>query len=97
MSGGTTFYFVTDGIESALRQAREAAQEKDVRIGGGIATVRQYLTAGHIDELHLALSPVFMGAGEHLFSGINWYELGYAPSRTVHGERATHIFIERVR
>ncbi len=97
MSGGTTFYFVTDGIESALRQAREAAQGKDVRIGGGVATVRQYLTAGHIDELHLALSPVFMGAGEHLFSGINWHELGYAPSRTVNGERATHIFIERAR
>ena len=95
MKGGTTFYFVTDGIESALRQAKDAAKGKDVRIGGGASTVRQYLTAGHIDELHLALSPVLLGEGEHLFSGINWHKLGYAPSKIVHGEAATHLFIRR--
>src|SRR5664279_1916718 len=77
MKGGTTFYFVTDGIESALQQAKKAAQGKDVRIGGGVSTVRQYIKAGHIDELHLALSPVIMGEGEHLFNGINWHALGY--------------------
>ncbi len=95
MKGGTTFYFVTDGIESALRQAKEAAKGKDVRIGGGVSTIRQYLAAGHIDELHLALSPVLMGEGEHLFSGVNWHALGFAPSKTVRGEHATHIFIQR--
>lgn len=97
MKGGTTFHFVTDGIESALKQAHAAAQGKDVRIGGGVSTVRQYVTAGHVDELHLALSPVLMGEGEQLFSGINWHELGYAPSKTVQGEHATHIFIRRTR
>ena len=66
----STFYFVTDGLESALAQAREAARGKDVRIGGGVSTVRQYLTAEQIDEMHLAVSPVFLGEGEHLFSGI---------------------------
>ena len=95
MKGGTTFYFVTDGIESALKQAKDAAQGKDVRIGGGVSTIRQYVTAGYIDELHLALSPVFMGEGEYLFSGINWHELGYVSFKTVHGERATHIFIQK--
>ena len=95
MKGGTTFYFVTDGIESALKQAQEAAHGKDVRIGGGVSTIRQYLSAGSIDELHLALSPVFMGEGEKLFDGINWHELGYAPFKTVPGERATHLFIRR--
>ena len=95
MKGGTTFTFVTDGIESALKKAKEAAQGKDVRIGGGVSTVRQYLKAGLIDELHLALSPVLMGEGEHLFSGMNWHTLGYAPSKTVPGENATHIFIQK--
>lgn len=95
MNGGTTFYFVTDGIESALKQAKDAAKGKDVRIGGGVSTIRQYLATGSIDELHLALSPVFMGEGEHLFSGINWHRLGYVPSKLVHGERATHLFIHK--
>jgi dihydrofolate reductase len=95
MKGGTTFYFVTDGIESALAKAKDAAQGKDVRIGGGVSTIRQYLAAGHIDELHLALSPVLLGEGEHLFSGINWHALGMTPSKTVHGEHATHIFLRR--
>ncbi len=95
MEGGTTFHFVTDGFESALKQAKEAAQGKDVRVGGGVSTLRQYLAAGQIDEMHLAVSPVLMGEGEHLFSGINLAQLGYAVFRTVRGENATHVFIKR--
>ena len=95
MAGGTTFYFVTDGIDSALRQAKEAAHGKDVRIGGGVSTVRQYLLAGHIDEMHLAMSPVLLGAGEHLFSGIHLPELGFTRVRTVAGEHATHVLVEK--
>src|SRR3954451_7838704 len=77
MEGGTTFHFVTGGIHAALERAREAAQGRDVRVGGGVATIRQYLTAGLIDELHLVISPVLLGSGEHLFAGINLLELGY--------------------
>lgn len=95
MKGGTTFYFVTEGIEFALQQATDAARGKDVRIGGGVSTIRQYVAAGFIDELHLALSPVFLGEGEPLFDGINWRALGYVPSKTVQGERATHMFIHK--
>ncbi|HKS76204.1 MAG TPA: dihydrofolate reductase family protein [Terriglobales bacterium] len=95
MNGGTTFYFVTDGIESALNQAKEAAQGKDVRIGGGVSTIRQYLQAGKIDEMHLALSPMLMGEGEHLFSGINLHQLGFKVTRSVAGENATHIFMKK--
>lgn len=85
MKGGTTFYFVTDGIESALKQAKEAAQGNDVRIGGGVSTIRQYLAAGRIDEMHLAISPVLLGEGENLFAGMNWHELGFVVDRTVRG------------
>jgi dihydrofolate reductase len=95
MNGGTTFYFVTDGPESALKQARESAQGKDVRIGGGVSTIRQYLRAGAIDEMHLAISPVLLGEGEHLFSGINLVQLGVQVSRTVAGENATHVLLKR--
>ena len=95
MNGGTTFYFVTDGLESALRQAKEAANGKDVRIGGGVSTIRQYLAAGQIDEMHLAVSPVLLGEGEHLFSGINLAELGFSPQSTVAGEKATHVLIKK--
>ncbi len=95
MDGGTTFHFVTDGVESALNQAREAAQGKDVRIGGGVSTIRQYLTAGLIDEMHLALSPVFLGEGENLFSEINLARLGFAPYETLAGENATHVFVRK--
>src|SRR5215471_8212041 len=77
MKGDTTFHFVTDGIESALEQAKEAANGNDVRIGGGVATIRQYLVASVIDEMHLANSPVLLGEGEHLFAGINLHELGF--------------------
>jgi len=95
MKGGTTFYFVTDGIESALRQAKGAARGKDVRIGGGVATIRQYLTAGLIDEMHLAMSPVLLGEGEHLFNGINLDQLGLTIDKTDHGENAVHVLIKR--
>jgi dihydrofolate reductase len=95
MEGGTTFHFVTDGLEPALQQAKLAAKGKDVRIGGGPSVIRQYLVAGQIDEMHLAVSPVLLGEGEHLFFGINLPQLGFAPFRTVHGENATHVFIEK--
>ena len=95
MEGGTTFYFITDGPESALARAKEAAKGKDVRIGGGVSVVRQYLTGGHIDSMHIALSPVLLGEGEHLFSGINLPKLGFTEVRTVSSENATHVLIER--
>lgn len=95
MKGGTTFYFVTDGIDSALKQAKAAAAGKDVRIGGGVSTIRQYLQAGAIDEMQLALSPVLMGEGEHLFSGINLHQLGFTQIKTVAGENATHVMMKK--
>jgi dihydrofolate reductase len=99
MEGGTTFYFVTEGLQSALSQAKQAAQsqgkDKDVRIGGGVSVIRQYLVAGEIDEMHLAVSPVLLGEGEHLFSGINLHQLGFKPVRTIAGENATHVFIQK--
>jgi dihydrofolate reductase len=93
MEGGTTFYLVTDGVEAALKRAREAANGKDVRIGGGVSVLRQYLMAGRIDEMHLAMSPVLLGEGEHLFSGINLSALGFNSIRSVAGENATHLLI----
>jgi dihydrofolate reductase len=95
MKGGTTFYFVTDGIESALTQAKKAANGKDVRIGGGVSTIRQYLQAGHIDEMHFAISPGFLGSGEHLFSGIDMHGLGYDKIQRTEGEKATHIVLTK--
>ena len=95
MRGGTTFHFVTDGIESALEQAKAAAGEKDIRIGGGSATVRQYLKARLIDELHLALRPIFLGKGESIFQGLDLRELGYAVEEAIPGERATHLIIRK--
>ncbi|MBV8809018.1 MAG: dihydrofolate reductase [Acidobacteriaceae bacterium] len=95
MKGGTTFYFVTDGIESALKQAKNAAQPQDVRVGGGVSTIRQYLTAGQIDELHLAFSPVLLGEGESLFAGIHLPKLGFKPVQTTAGEEATHVILKR--
>jgi dihydrofolate reductase len=95
MEGGTTFHFVTEGADAALKQAKEAANGKDVRIGGGVSLIRQYLLANEIDEIHLAVSPVLLGEGEHLFSGINLPKLGFAPIKTVPGENATHILIEK--
>ncbi len=96
MAGGTDFHFVTDGIESALRQAKQAAGDKDVRIGGGVATIRQFLQAGLIDELHLALRPVLLGEGENLFRGVDLRRLGYSVVESIAGERATHLIVRRV-
>ena len=95
MKGGTTFYFVTDGIDSALKRAKEAAAGKDVRIGGGVSIIRQYLACGAIDEMHLALSPVLLGEGEHLLAGIDLDRLGFKVERAVAGENATHFFMNR--
>lgn len=95
MEGGTTFYFVTDGIESALRQARDAACGKDIRVGGGVSTIRQYLHAGLIDELHLAMSPVFLGVGENLFAGLDLPALGYACAGRVSTPHATHLIVTK--
>ena len=95
MNGGTEFRFVTGGIHAALEQANAAAGGRDVRVGGGVSTVRQYLRAGLIDELHLAVRPVLLGAGEHLFNGIDMRSLGYECVRQVAGERATHLFLRK--
>jgi dihydrofolate reductase len=95
MEGGTVFHFVTDGIESALQQARQAAQDKDVRLGGGIATIHHYLKARLIDDMHVAMAPVFLGSGENLFAGINLPALGYALSERVSTPAATHLMITR--
>jgi dihydrofolate reductase len=95
MEGGTKFIFVTDGIQSALRQAKEAAGEKDVRIGGGISTIRQYLQAGLIDEMHLALAPVLMGKGENLFSGLDLHAVGFKCVERVTSELATHVVLKK--
>jgi dihydrofolate reductase len=95
MAGGTVFRFVTDGIESALRQATIAAEGRDVRVGGGVSTIRQCLRAGLIDELHLAIRPVLLGAGEHLLRDVDLRSLGYECDRYVPGERATHVFLRK--
>jgi dihydrofolate reductase len=95
MKGGTTFHFVTDGIHAALDRAREAAGGKDIRIGGGASTVRQYIHERLIDELHLAISPVLLGRGERLFADNDWRSLGYRVKETVAGEKATHVIIAK--
>ncbi|HTI98271.1 MAG TPA: dihydrofolate reductase family protein, partial [Dongiaceae bacterium] len=95
MAGGTTFYFVTDGIHAALQRAREAAGERDIRIGGGAATIRQYLQAGLIDQLHLAFSPVLLGSGESLLAGIDLLKLGYHCARHVSTPAALHVVLEK--
>jgi dihydrofolate reductase len=97
MKGGTTFHFVTDGIHSALNRAREAAGGRDIRIGGGAATVRQYLRERLIDDLHLAVRPVLLGSGESIFrdGNLDLRDLGYKVDKCVPGERATHMFLTR--
>jgi dihydrofolate reductase len=95
MRGGTVFHFVTDGIHSALEQARAAAGGLDVRVGGGAATVREYLRAQLIDELHLAIRPVVLGAGENLWRDLDMSALGYECTKHVAGERALHVFLRR--
>jgi dihydrofolate reductase len=96
MEGGTTFHFVTDGIEAALELAKAASGDLDVKIGGGVSTVRQYLQAGAIDDLHLAISPVVIGRGEALFAGLDLPGLGYGVTETVAGEGANHIMLGKV-
>jgi dihydrofolate reductase len=95
MAGGTTFYFVTDGIRSALDQAKAAAGAQDVRIGGGVSTIRQYLQEGLIDELHLAERPVLLGRGEALLQGLDLPALGYECADSRCGERATHVTLRK--
>jgi dihydrofolate reductase len=96
MEGGTTFYFVTGGIEEALERAREAAGEKDIKIGGGVSTVRQYLQAGAIDSLHLAYAPVLLGQGEALFAGLDLRTLGFSVTEREATDHATHIVLEKL-
>lgn len=95
MKGGTTFHFVTGGIHEALERARKAAGDKDIRIGGGAATIRLYLEAQLIDELHLAVSPVLLGSGEHLLTGLDLTRLGYTCSKYIPSEKAAHMFLTR--
>jgi dihydrofolate reductase len=95
MLGGTTFHFVTDGIEVALKKARDAAGAKDVKIGGGVATVKQYVQAGCVDEIHLAVALVALGQGEALFSGLDLRALGYRTVEHVATDRATHIVLAK--
>jgi len=93
--GLSRFFFITEGIHAALEQATAAAGGRDVRIGGGVSTVRQYLRAGLIDELHLAMRPVLLGSGEHLLRDIDMRALGYECTKSVAGERATHVFLRK--
>jgi len=95
MDGGTTFYFVTDGIHAALERARDAAGNLDIKIGGGVSTVRQYLSAGLIDELHFAFSPVMLGRGEAMFEGLDLPGLGYRVIETANTELAMHVVLGR--
>jgi dihydrofolate reductase len=95
MEGGTTFYFITDGIRSALEQAKAAAGTLDVKIGGGVSTVRQYLGERLIDEMHLAVSPVLLGQGENLFAGLDLRALGYAVASKEATENATHVMVTK--
>jgi dihydrofolate reductase len=95
MNGGTTFHFVTDGIHAALARASDAADGKDIRLGGGVAAIRQYLRAGLIDEMHLAISPVLLGRGEHLFADIDAAALGYRCTEHVPTPAATHIVVSK--
>lgn len=95
MAGDTTFHFVTEGIHAALERAKTAAKGRDVRLGGGAATVRQYLSAGLIDEMHLAISPVLLGSGEHLLSGVDVVKLGYRCVEHVPSASTTHIVLAK--
>jgi dihydrofolate reductase len=95
MAGGTTFHFVTDGIHTALERAKAAAGEKDIRIGGGAATIRQYLREALIDEMHLAISPVLLGSGEHLLTGLDLPRLGYRCAEHIPTPAATHVVLKR--
>jgi dihydrofolate reductase len=95
MAGGTEFHFITGGIHAALAEATAAADGRDVRLGGGVSTIRQYLRAALIDEMHLAFRPVLLGRGENLLQDIDTRELGYECVRSVAGERATHVYLRK--
>jgi dihydrofolate reductase len=95
MDGGTTFHFITGGVEEALEQARSAAGGKDVKIGGGVSTVRQYLQAGLVDEMHFAIAPVVLGRGEAMFAGIDLPLLGFRVTAREATENATHIVLKK--
>ena len=95
MKGGTTFHFVTDGIHAALEQAKAAAKGKDIRLGGGVSTIRQFLQARLIDEMHVAVRPILLGEGEELWHGLDMRALGYEVVEQIPGERATHLIIRK--
>ena len=95
MAGGTTFHFIKGGIEAALQQAKKGAGGKDIRIGGGVATVRQYLKAGLVDEMHLAMAPILLGSGENLFLNLNLSELGYICSDYQPSDKAVHLVFRK--
>jgi dihydrofolate reductase len=95
MKGGTVFHFVTEGIRDALKRAFAAANGQDVRLGGGVATIRQYLAAGLVDEIHLAISPTLLGSGEQLLAGINLPALGFRRSEHVATEKALHVVLAK--
>jgi dihydrofolate reductase len=97
MAGGTTFHFVTDGIEAALQRAYDAAGGADVRLGGGAATVQQYLRAGLVDECHLAIAPVLLGGGERLFDNLDGGPQGYEVVEMVSSPAAVHVRLAKVR
>jgi len=97
MEGGTTFEFVTGGIHAALEKATAAANGRDIRLGGGVATIREYLRAGLVDEMHLAISPALLGSGEHLLSGIDLVKLGFRCAEHVATPKATHVVLTRKR
>lgn len=96
MKGGTTFYFVTEGIHAALDRAFDSAEGKDVRLGGGVNTIRQYLTAKLIDEMHIVIAPILLGSGENLFSGIDMTSLGYTCTEHETTDNATHVVIKKI-
>ncbi|HOY79814.1 MAG TPA: dihydrofolate reductase family protein [Hyphomonadaceae bacterium] len=95
MEGGTTFHFVTDGIDAALKRAKASAKDKDVRIGGGAATIREYLKAGLVDEMHISLAPVLLGKGEPLFHGIDLTKAGLKTVEQIPGENTVHYVLKR--
>ena len=97
MEGGTTFHFVTEGINTALERAFDSANGKDVRLGGGVNTIRQYLMARLVDELHLAVSPVILGRGENLFNNLDLISMGYNIVKYIPGEKAMHLVIKKIK
>lgn len=95
MEGGTVFHFITEGIDIALQRAKQTAEGKDIQISGGVQTIKQYLKAGLVDEMHLVITPIILGSGERLFDDINLTELGYRCVKNVNSEKAMHVFITK--